>query len=47
MENGLKYNEILVTYAKNNGVKGVRIGMRTVTLIKKIEDAGLDVPARQ
>ena len=46
MENGLKYNEILVTYAKNNGVKGVRTGMRTVTLIKKIEDAGLDVPAR-
>lgn len=45
-ENGLKYNESLVEYAKNNGVKGVRIGMRTNTLIEKIKNAGLEVPAR-
>lgn len=45
-ERGLLYNEILLDFAKKNGVKGVRLGMRTVTLIKKIEEAGLTVPAR-
>ena len=43
---GLEYNKSLVTFAKNNGIKGVREGLRTVTLIEKIKAAGLEVPAR-
>ncbi|MGP1376441.1 MAG: hypothetical protein ACTTKS_02525 [Bulleidia sp.] len=43
---GLEYNKSLVTFAKNNGIKGVREGLRTVTLIAKIKAAGLEVPAR-
>lgn len=46
MERGFLYNEKLLDYAKKNGVKGVRSKMRTVTLIRKIEEAGLAVPAR-
>ena len=46
MESGLAYNEKLVIFAKENGVKGVRIGLRTKTLIEKIQKAGLEVPAR-
>ena len=46
LENGLAYNERLVAFAKENLVKGVRKGMRTVTLIRKIQEAGLTVPAR-
>lgn len=43
---GLNYNESLVKFAKENGVKGVRTGMKTATLIQKITEAGLEVPAR-
>ncbi len=45
-ENGLKYNEMLVKFAKDNGIKGIRVGLRTATLEKKIREAGLEVPAR-
>lgn len=43
---GLAYNETLVEFAKAHGVKGVRIGLKTTTLISKIIAAGLEVPAR-
>lgn len=43
---GLAYNEYLTNYAKENNVKGVRIGMKTATLIEKIKNAGLEVPSR-
>jgi hypothetical protein len=46
MRDGLKYNEKLVEFAKANGIKGIRTGLRTVTLIAKIEAAGFTVPAR-
>lgn len=39
-----KYKE-LVKFAKENKVKGVRIGFRKETIINKIKDAGLEVPA--
>ena len=45
-ESGLKYNELLVSFAKKHGVKGVRKGFRTQTIIEKIQEAGLEVPAR-
>lgn len=35
----------LVEWAKAQGVKGVRIGMRKVTILGKIEALGLTVPA--
>jgi len=45
-EDGRKYNERLVAFCKANKIKGARIGLRTATLIKKIEDAGLEVPSK-
>ena len=39
-----KYNE-LIEFAKENKVKGVRVGWRKETIINKIKDAGLEVPA--
>lgn len=39
-----KYNE-LIKFAKNNGVKYVRVGLRKETIINKIKEAGLEVPA--
>lgn len=45
-ENGLEYNEKLLKFAKENNVKGIRKGMRTVTLISKIKDYDLEVPVR-
>lgn len=45
-QSGLAYNETLVQYAKQAGIKGIRCGMKTATLIKKIAEAGLEVPAR-
>ncbi len=45
-QKGLEYNKSLVEFAKSNGIKGVREGLRTVTLIEKIKAAGLEVPAR-
>lgn len=43
---GIEYNEKLVIFAKENNIKGVRIGLKTKTLIKKIQDAGFEVPDR-
>lgn len=43
---GLEYNQVLLTFAKENGVKGVRKGMKTSTLIEKIEKSNLEVPKR-
>lgn len=36
-----RYNN-LVAFAKEHGVKGVRVGMRTETIINKIHQAGLE-----
>lgn len=47
MADGLAYNEMLVEFAKANGVEGVRRRMKTKTLIEKIVAAGLEVPSRQ
>ena len=47
MQKGLEYNKSLVVFAKNNGIKGVREGLRTATLVKKIKAAGLEVPVRK
>lgn len=46
MEAGLNYNEKLVAFAKENGIKGIRRGMKTQTLMRKITEAGLKIPAR-
>ena len=43
-EIGLAKLEKLVLWAKENGVKGVRKGMRKVTVLAKIEAAGLVAP---
>ncbi|WP_276691301.1 hypothetical protein [Acidaminococcus massiliensis] len=44
MEAGLERLKKLLSWAKEQGVKGVRKGMRRVTLEKKIREAGLEVP---
>ena len=41
---GLARHEALVAWAKDNGVKGVRVKMKRTTLIEKITEAGLKVP---
>lgn len=47
MNEGLAYNQMLKEFALNNGVKGIRkSNMRTATIIEKIKEAGLEVPAR-
>lgn len=46
-EKGLKYNESLVKFAKEKGIKGIRTGLRTATLIRKITEAGHEVPERE
>lgn len=46
IKSGIEYNSMLVEFAKSNGVKGVRKGFRTATLVEKIKAAGLEVPAR-
>lgn len=43
---GLNYNETLLKLAKDNKVKGVRKGMKTVTLAAKLREAGVEVPER-
>lgn len=43
---GLDYNEKLLKLAKENGIKGVRKGMKTDTLKKKIREAGIAIPER-
>jgi hypothetical protein len=44
MQQGMARHEMLVQWAKDNGVKGVRVKMKRVTLIEKIQQAGLTVP---
>lgn len=46
LEKGLSYNETLLTLAKENGIKGVRKGMKTTTLIKKLTSSGIDIPEK-
>lgn len=41
-EEGCKKYEALVKFAKDNGVKGVRTGLRAVTILAKIQAAGLE-----
>ncbi len=45
-ESGLNYNTTLVAFGKEKGVKGIRSGLKTATLIKKITEEGFEVPAR-
>lgn len=42
----LLYNQYLVEFAKENGIKGVRAKMKTATLEAKIEEAGLKAMTR-
>ena len=44
-EKGKKRYEKLVEFAKANNVKGVRVGWRKETIINKIKNAGLELPA--
>lgn len=46
ISSGLAYNELLVSYAKSKGIKGIRKGMKTITLIQKIKTGGYEVPSR-
>ena len=46
-EKGLKYNESLVKFGKEKGIKGIRTGLKTATLIRKISEAGYEVPERE
>ena len=46
IDKALDYNRLLVDYAKENGVKGAIVGLKTRTLIEKIKKAGLEIPAR-
>lgn len=43
---GLKYNERLVEFCKMAGIKITNRRYTTATLIEKIQNAGLEVPAR-
>lgn len=45
-ESGLNYNATLVVFGKEKGIKGIRSGLKTAALIKKIAEAGFEVPAR-
>lgn len=47
IEKAFDYYDMLVNYAKENGVKGARVGLKTRTLIEKIKKAGLEIPARR
>lgn len=47
IDSGLEYNQKLIDWAKAQGVKGVRKGMKTTTVSKKIKEAGLQVPSRE
>lgn len=46
-EKGLNYNESLVKFGKEKGIRGIRTGLRTATGIRKISEAGYDVPERE
>lgn len=41
-ENGCNAYETMISFAKANGVKGVRTGLKKETILKKIADAGLE-----
>lgn len=43
---GLEYNELLVTYAKEHNLKGIRKRMTTAKLVEIIKNANLSVPER-
>ena len=43
MAAGLERNQMLLEQAKAAGVKGVRKGMRTATIIEKMKAAGIEV----
>ncbi len=46
-EAGLAYNQLLKDFANAHGIKGIgKRRLRTETLIEKIKNAGLEVPAR-
>lgn len=45
-ENGMTYHQRLVEFAKKNGVKGVRYNLNIDTLMNKIQNAGLEMPAK-
>lgn len=41
-EDGCRRYENLINFAKNNNVKGIRVGLRKETILKKIKEAGLE-----
>ena len=41
-EEGCKRYENLVAFAKEHGIKGIRVGMRKNTILTKIAEAGLE-----
>lgn len=43
---GVSYNIMLLNFAKDHGIKGIRKGMRTQTILLKIQQAGLEAPQR-
>lgn len=46
VSNGLNYNLKLIEFAKAHNIKGIRKGMRTQTILLKIQQAGLEAPSR-
>ena len=44
-EDGCKVYQELIAYAQKMGVKGVREGLRKETILRKIEAAGVAIPA--
>ncbi len=46
VSNGLNYNLKLIDFAKAHNIKGIRKGMRTQTILLKIQQAGLEAPSR-
>lgn len=41
-EDGCKAYDAMIKFAQENGIKGVRVGLRKATILKKIQEAGLD-----
>lgn len=44
---GLEYHQVLVDFAKEHGIKGVRINLTSNKLRDKITKAGLELPSRE
>lgn len=42
IQKGKKRYDKLVAFAKSKGVKGVRVGLRKETILKKLKDQGID-----